>query len=256
MLRLQEGSRPTVPFPVNNTIRLACSDCSLREHCQPPDLSAADLARIEATISSSRRVARGSALFHAGETFDALYAIKSGFFKTTLTTADGRQQITGFHMGGDVVGLHGIGAGHYINDAIALEDSLACRMPYARIQEVAQQVPALQAHLHRIMSRQIANQHGVMLLLGNMRAEERVAAFLLNLLQRLDARGYSNTELQLRMTREEIGSYLGLKLETVSRIFSRFAADELIEVSNRHVRVLDMDALQARVHLPGCEPQA
>lgn len=252
MLRRHDAGGPSAALPTNNTIRLACADCSLRAHCLPPELSTADFEQIEATVSSNRRVARGAHLFYAGQKFDALYAIKSGFFKTTLTLADGRQQITGFRMSGEIIGMHGIAGGHYINDAVALEDSVACRLPYARIQELARSVPALQAHLHNIMSREIAGQHGTMLLLGNMRAEERVAAFLINLLQRLDARGYSGTELQLRMTREEIGSYLGLKLETVSRIFSRFAADELLEVSNRHVRVLDMDALQARVHLPGC----
>lgn len=249
------GPEPAV-LPTANTIRLACADCSLRAHCLPPDLSGADFARIESQIAGYRRVARGTALFHTGQEFDAFYAIKAGFFKTLLTTADGRQQITGFWMPGDIIGIHGIGHGHYINDAIALEDAHVCRLPYPRLQELARDIPALQAHLHSTMSRKIADQQGVMLLLGNMRADERVAAFLVNLLQRLQARGQSGSELLLRMTREEIGSYLGLKLETVSRIFSRFAAQGLIEVSNRHVRVRNMDALQALVHLPGCDQAA
>ena len=102
------------------------------------------------------------------------------------------------------------------------------------------------------MSREIVREHGVMLLLGSMRAEERLAAFLLNLVQRLHARGFSRSELVLRMTREEIGSYLGLKLETVSRTFSKFAEDGLIEVKHRHVRILDIEALQALVNAPNC----
>ena len=252
MLRRYDG----LPLPAAataNTIQLACGDCALRAHCLPPGLSDEDLERVEAMVGSNLHVARGTHLFHAGQKFDALYAIKSGFFKTLLTTADGRQQITGFHMGGEMLGMHGIAGGHYINDAIALEDAVACRLPYARWQALARRLPALQEHLHHTRSRQIASQHGVMLLLGNMRAEERVAAFLLNLLQRLQARGYSSVEMLMRMTRDEIGSYLGLTLETVSRIFSRFAADGLIEVANKHVRVLDMEALQALVHLPNCD---
>lgn len=255
MLRRYAGRQPAV-LPTPNAIRLACGDCSLRAHCLPPDLSDSDLAEVETLVGHDLRIPRGGSLFHAGQKFEALYAIKSGFFKTVLTTSDGRQQITGFHMGGDMLGLHGISVGHYIYDAIALEDGAACRLPYTRMQALAQRLPALQAHLNHAMSRQIADQHGVMLLLGNMRADERVAAFLLNLLQRLEARGYSGTEMLMRMTREEIGSYLGLKLETVSRIFSRFAADGLIEVANKHVRVLDMDELQALVQLPGCAQAA
>lgn len=252
MLRRYDGL-PLPAAPTANTIQLACGDCSLRAHCLPPELSDDDLAQIEAMVGRNLHVARGTHLFHAGQKFDSLYAIKSGFFKTVLTTADGRQQITGFHMGGEMMGMHGISVGHYIYDAIALEDATACRLPYARWQALAQRLPALQEHLNHTMSRQIADQHGVMLLLGNMRAEERVAAFLINLLQRLQTRGYSSTEMLMRMTREEIGSYLGLTLETVSRIFSRFAADGLIEVANKHVRVLDMTTLEALVHLPGCE---
>jgi CRP/FNR family transcriptional regulator len=183
-------------------------------------------------------------LFRDGEPFDALYAIRSGFFKTNLITEDGREQITGFQMAGEIMGLDGIVNDRYTCNAFAIEDSEVCLMPYDRIESLAVEVPSLQRHVHKVMSREIVREHGVMLLLGSMRANERLAAFLLNLVQRLYARGYSKSEMLLRMTREEIGNYLGLKLETVSRTFSKFVEDGIIEVNQRHVRIINPEALK------------
>jgi len=156
--------------------------------------------------------------------------------------------VTGFQMAGEIIGLDGIVNDQHSCDAVALEDAEVCVMPFDRIEEISREVTALQSHVHKIMSREIVREHGVMLLLGSMRAEERLAAFLLNLVQRLHARGFSQSELILRMTREEIGSYLGLKLETVSRTFSKFVEDGTVEVKQRHVRILDTDSLQRLVN--------
>jgi CRP/FNR family transcriptional regulator len=157
-------------------------------------------------------------------------------------------------MAGEIIGLDGIVNDRHTCDAVALEDAEVCVMPFERIEELSREVTALQSHVHKIMSREIVREHGVMLLLGSMRAEERLAAFLLNLVQRLHARGFSQHELVLRMTREEIGSYLGLKLETVSRTFSKFVEDGIVEVKQRHVRILDTDALHRLVnHHTQCE---
>ena len=238
-----------------DALRAACSNCTLRELCLPVGLSPQELEQLDQLIRLRRSLRRGEALFRAGEGFEALYAVRSGFFKTTVSREDGREQVTGFQMSGEILGLDGIGSGQHTCDAIALEDAEVCVMPFDRIAELSRDVPALQRHVHRIMSREIVREHGVMLLLGSMRAEERLAAFLLNLVQRLHARGFSRTELVLRMTREEIGSYLGLKLETVSRTFSRFAEEGLIEVRHRHLRILDAAALQRLVNEPrGCAP--
>jgi CRP/FNR family transcriptional regulator len=226
---------------------VACSNCNLRELCMPADLSAEQVVRIDDLVAKRVRVKRGTTLFRNGEAFEALYAIRTGFFKTCQTTEDGREQVTGFQMAGEIVGLDGIGAGRHTCDAVALEDAEVCVMPFLAFENLAQEVRPLQNHLHKVMSREIVREHGVMLLLGSMRAEERVAAFLLNLAQRLHARGFSRSELVLRMTREEIGSYLGLKLETVSRTFSRFVEEGLLEVRQRHVRIVDADALKALV---------
>ncbi len=151
-------------------------------------------------------------------------------------------------MAGEIIGLDGIVNDHHTCDAVALEDAEVCVMPFERIEELSREVTALQSHVHKIMSREIVREHGVMLLLGSMRAEERLAAFLLNLVQRLHARGFSQSELVLRMTREEIGSYLGLKLETVSRTFSKFVEDGIVEVKQRRVRILSTEALQRLVN--------
>ena len=195
-----------------------------------------------------RKVKRGTTLFRNGESFQSLFAIRTGFFKTCVTAEDGRDQVTGFQMAGEIIGLDGIVNDHHTCDAVALEDAEVCVMPFDRIGELSREVNALQHHVHRIMSREIVREHGVMLLLGSMRAEERLAAFLLNLVQRLHARGFSRSELVLRMTREEIGSYLGLKLETVSRTFSKFAEDGIVEVRQRHVRIIDTAALRRIVN--------
>jgi len=151
-------------------------------------------------------------------------------------------------MAGEIMGLDGIVSDFHSCDAIALEDAEVCVMPFDKIESLSREVTSLQHHVHKIMSREIVREHGVMLLLGSMRAEERLAAFLLNLVQRLHARGFSQTELVLRMTREEIGSYLGLKLETVSRTFSKFVEEGIVEVKQRHVRIVNSDALQQLVN--------
>jgi CRP/FNR family transcriptional regulator len=156
-------------------------------------------------------------------------------------------------MAGEIIGLDGIVNELHTCDAIALEDAEVCVLPFDRIEEISREINSLQRHVHKIMSREIVREHGVMLLLGSMRAEERLAAFLLNLVQRLQARGFSKSELILRMTREEIGSYLGMKLETVSRTFSKFADDGMVEVKQRHIHICDADALKRIVNPQICQ---
>jgi CRP/FNR family transcriptional regulator len=204
-------------------------------------------------VAVRRTVKRGASLFHNGEKFTSLYAIRTGFFKTTVNTEDGRDQVTGFQMAGEIIGLDGIVNELHTCDAIALEDAEVCVLPFDRIEEISREINSLQRHVHKIMSREIVREHGVMLLLGSMRAEERLAAFLLNLVQRLQARGFSKSELILRMTREEIGSYLGMKLETVSRTFSKFADDGMVEVKQRHIHICDADALKRIVNPQICQ---
>ena len=235
-----------------NTIKVVCSNCNLRELCMPVGLSPDQMDRIDEIVATRRKIKRGGALFRNGEAFTSLYAIRTGFFKTSVATEDGRDQVTGFQMAGEIIGLDGIVNDQHSCDAIALEDAEVCVMPYSKLEELSREVNALQHHVHKVMSREIVREHGVMLLLGSMRAEERLAAFLLNLVQRLHARGFSQSELILRMTREEIGSYLGMKLETVSRTFSKFAEDKIIEVQQKNIHILDAEALRSIVNPPIC----
>ena len=235
-----------------SSIKVACSNCNLRELCMPVGLSDADMQRIDDIVATRRKIKRGTPLFRNGERFTSLYAIRTGFFKTCVATEDGRDQVTGFQMAGEIIGLDGIVNDHHTCDAVALEDAEVCVMPFERIEDLSREVTSLQHHVHKIMSREIVREHGVMLLLGSMRAEERLAAFLLNLVQRLHARGFSQSELVLRMTRDEIGSYLGLKLETVSRTFSKFVEEGLVEVKQRYVRILNADGLKLIVNNPSC----
>lgn len=235
---------PSPACPPNASPRVACSSCSLRELCLPMGLSKHELEQLDTLVNARRTVRRGESLFRRTDPFTALYAVRSGFFKSCSTSEDGREQVTGFQMAGDLLGFDGIGDNRHSCDAIALEDSQVCVVPYARLEELSREFGELQRQFHRVMSREIVREHGVMMLLGSMRAEERVAAFLANLAQRLEARGFSPSSLVLRMTREEIGVYLGLKLETVSRCFSKFHEDGILEVQQRNVRILDPEALR------------
>ncbi len=233
-------------------LKTACSTCSLQELCLPAGLNETELKTVDQLVNRRRPVKRGEYLFRAGSGLNSLYAIRSGFMKSSVLHDDGREQVAGFHMMGDLMGMDAIGTSQHLCDAVALEDSEACEIPLKDLEALSRNIPSLQQHFHRIMSREIARDYGVMLLLGSMRAEERLAAFLLNLSQRFAARGYSALEFHLRMTREEIGSYLGLKLETVSRTLSGFQAQGLIAVQNKHLRILKIDALRELVSPHGC----
>ena len=216
----------------------------MRELCLPVGLEADAMRQLDESVSSRTRVRKGAALYSAGEPFNALYAIRLGSLKTTLLTEDGRAQISGYHMLGDIIGLDGIASERHACDAVALEDSEVCVLPFERLEELSREIAPLQHNLHRFLSREIGREQNTMLLLGSMRAEERVAVFLLNLSERYQRRGYSPSEFVLRMTREEIGSYLGLKLETVSRLLSRFQVEGLLKVEGRDVKLLDLPALK------------
>lgn len=241
---------PEISSPQRSTTSVAklqtrCTTCNLRELCLPCGLSGNDAVRAEDLVHTRKRLMPGDSLYRAGDTFVSLYALRSGFFKATLTLADGRDQVTAFHMGGEMLGMDGIGSGFHGTGATALEESEVCVIPYAKLQELTRDIAVLQTQFHKAMSREITREHGVMMLLGSMRAGERLATFLLNLSQRFEACGYSKNDFHLRMTREEIGSFLGLKLETVSRAFSRLQEEGLISVQQKHVQILDAERLRA-----------
>lgn len=231
--------KAVTPIPT----QIACSNCNLREFCLPADFTEAEMRHLDALTGIKRAYRRGDYLYRNGSGFKSLYAIRTGFFKTQVPHEDGREQITGFQMPGEIIGLDAISTDIHTCDAVALEDSQVCELPFNRLEELGRQLPTLQRHLHKLMSREIVRDQGIMLLLGSMRAEERLAAFLLNLSHRFAARGHSPSAFTLRMTRQEIGSYLGLKLETVSRTLSCFQDARLIDVQNKFIELLDTPRL-------------
>jgi CRP/FNR family transcriptional regulator len=226
-----------------------CSSCSFRRSCLAAGLPPSEEARLEKLVSMRRRVKRGKALFHQDDAFRDLYALHAGSFKTVLVDAGGREQVTGFFIGGELLGTGGLAWGRYPARAVALEDSEVCVLPHPLLQQLSQELPALQSQLRMVLAREIVRNHRTMMQLGSMSAGERLAAFLLDLSARYAGLGFSPFDFHLRMTRDEIGSYLGETLETVSRGLARFNAEGLIEVDEKHVRILDMEGL-AHLHGP------
>lgn len=207
-------------------------------------LDDADMNRLDQIIGR-RRVARGETLYRVNDPFKHLYAIRVGHFKSYQINMDGSQQITGFQMAGELLGMDAISTDQHHCNVAALEDSEVCEIPFHQLEELFGVIPTLLRHFHRMMSQEITREQNVMLLLGNMRAEQRFAAFLINLSSRYAARGYSSTCFQLRMSREDIGNYLGLTIESISRLLSRFKKLGWLRVDKREIQLLDPVRLKA-----------
>ncbi|SAL72353.1 helix-turn-helix domain-containing protein [Caballeronia telluris] len=222
-----------------------CSNCAMRHLCMPEGLTPEETEKVEDVISATRAVRRGEALFRTGDPFDSLYAIRSGSIKSVVSRDGGREQVTGLYLGGDALGLDGIGENRHMSTAIALEDSSVCIVPYARFERVCRETSSIQRRLHQMMSREIIRETNQLTTLGTLRADERVARLLLDLSARYTRRGYAAAEFTLRMTRDDIGSYLGITLETVSRTLSRFQQRGLIDAHGKLIRIRDFDGLRA-----------
>jgi len=229
------------------------SEQATRPAFRPQDLSlmegldAQTMRQVDELVTARIRLRSGHTLFRTGDHFTSLYWIRSGSFKTVSVLEDGYDQVGGYHMPGEIIGTDGIGTDRHGCQAVALEDSEVCALPFERIEALGRQNSRFQRNLHRLLSREIVRARSVMMLLGTMQADQRLGAFLLDLSQRYQERGYSSCEFVLRMTRSEIGSYLGLKLETVSRAFSRFQREGLLRVERRVVKLLDLSSLKRLV---------
>lgn len=223
-----------------------CAACTSRTLCWSAGIAADEKRWYDNLKFTRRRVKRGDVLYHMGDQFESIFAVRSGFFKTRVLLQDGRDHVTSFRMNGELLGFDGIGTHTYACDAIALEDSEVCIIPYQRLMRLANNVQSLALELNRMLSREIVREQQIMALLGTMQADERVVTFLLNLSARFKERHYSATCFVLRMTREEIGSYLGLKLETVSRVLGRLQAANLIQIEHsKQITLLNVDKLKA-----------
>jgi len=224
-----------------------CANCGWHSWAEGAQLTNSESARLNDVLTHHRLVRKGAHLYHAGSEFEAIHAVHSGFLKNTVSSEDGKEQIVHFALPGDPVGLDGIATGNHQSTTVALEDSSVCGASYGPLMELCNQIPRLQRHFSRLLAAEVRSGARLMLLLGNMSAEARVATFLLRLSSRLAARGYSSTQLRLPMTRQELASYLGLRLETVSRIFSAMHNEELIAIDGRQIVFKRPEGLQQKI---------
>ncbi len=225
-------------------IRVACRSCSLSALCLPMGLSSEDVEKLESVIKRSRPLHRGEHLFHGGEHFHSLFVVKTGSVKTYTPSSEGGEQVLGFHLPGELIGLDAIDQNFHSCSARVLETSAICEVPFQRLEELAATLPSLQHQLYRLLSKEIVEEAEMLMLLGKRNAEERLAAFLLSMSQRLGKRGLSTTDFHLSMSRHEIGNYLGLAVETVSRLFTRFQDERLLDVDRKHVKIRSLPALE------------
>ncbi len=245
--KVDSASTPSSQFVVQPSNANACSACRVRGLCHPGGLSESDTRQFDALVFSRRRVKQGHALYRAGDPCGSVYLVRSGFVKAVVMHADGREQVSGFYMAGEMLGLDGLASGLHVSDATALIDTDVCVVPFERLETLGRETQAMQRHLNRMLSQEVVRKQSMMLLLGSMRADERVATFLLNLSQRFTAQGFSPSDFLLRMTREEIGSLLGMKLETVSRVFSKFQKAQIVKIEGKHVRIVSIEGLGAMI---------
>lgn len=223
-----------------------CSDCALNPVCLPPAIDDGEIQQLDDIINRNRPLSRGGVLFHEGLPFEAVFAVRSGAVKTCSSTPSGEEQVTGFYLPGEIVGLDSIGnpTGNYGSTAIALETTAVCALPFDALQDLAAKLPNLQHHLFRLMSSEIRADQQVMQLVGRRTADERIATFLLTLSARYKRRHLSENHIHLPMSRSDIANHLGLALETVSRIFTRFQQMEVLKVNGRDVEISNRQRLR------------
>jgi len=226
-------------------VKTACESCSLHQLCLPLGLEHRDMEQLEKIIRRDRPLHRGDYLYRCDDPFRAIYAVRAGSIKTFAVTDQGDEQITGFHLPGELVGLDAITSGYHRCAARALETTSVCEIPYQKLEDLGTRIPGLQRQLLRIMSREILEDQNMMIWLGKKSAEERLALLLLRISERLRERKYSPREFNLSMSRTDIANYLGLAVETVSRLFTRFQDEGLLTVDRKHVVINDLERLRA-----------
>ncbi|WP_253947303.1 helix-turn-helix domain-containing protein [Paraburkholderia xenovorans] len=238
------GGRRAASSRASTRTAARCSSCAMRQLCMPHGLSPDELGKLETLICSARSVPRGEALYRSGDRFDNIYAVRSGSMKTVMAHRGGREQVTGLRLAGEALGLDGISDDLHACSAVALEDSTVCIVPYTALKSLCREIGSMQERMHKLLGEQIVREAAQMMVLGSLSADERVAAFLLDVSERNAQRGYSSAEFNLRMTREDMGSYLGMTLETVSRTLSRFQKRGLIDTQGKHIRIVDLEGLR------------
>ena len=224
---------------------VACNNCGIYQLCLPLGLDRADMSLLDSVVKRKEVYKRGQVLFRPGERLDYVYAIRSGSVKTYVSTGDGRMQITGFHIAGDLLGLGALATRQFTGEASALETISVCKVEIGHLDEIAMKIPSIHYQMMRIMGNQLQQNEELMLLLGKRSAEERLAEYLLNLSRRFASRNYSGTQFRLSMSRMDIGNYLGLAEETVIRVLRRFQENGLIAADRRQIHLTDARRLSA-----------
>jgi CRP/FNR family transcriptional regulator len=222
--------------------------------CQVAGLDTKDIALLESMVMRRQRIAKDETLIAAGKSFDTIYAIKSGAFKTVTTTADGQEQIINFHFPGELIGLEAVEHGRHAYSVLPLEDSSVCRLNYANLNVLGPRMKDFQHQLIRAMSRRVLHDQWMSALLGTQHAEQRVAAFIVSIAARLSDRGLPAHQFRLPMSRDDIGNYLGLAVETVSRMFKQFHNRDILMARGRNTQIKDIDALKGIANIrPLCD---
>lgn len=239
-------TQPVISVPMG---KVSCGSCSLSELCLPKGLTSEELKELDVIVRHTRKVDRGEYLYRSGEPLKSIYAVRSGSFKTTISNKDGAEQVTGFQLPGELMGMDAFGEGFHKCNAQALESSTICELPYSDFERLSGVIKGLRRQFLSMIGKEISHDHMMMLTLGQMAAEERLATFLYNLSQRHRQRGFSEFEFVLTMPRHDMANYLGLAVETVSRLFSRMQDEKILEVSRRNIRIIDMPALCSLAHV-------
>lgn len=228
----------------NTGAQINCGECRLGDLCLPISLLRNDISQLDQIVERGRPLHKGDMIYYAGDTFKSVYAVRSGSFKTICIAPDGKEQITGFYLPGEILGMDGIATDEYTNTAQALETSSICEIPFHRLEELSAKIPNLQRRVFRVMGKEIASDQELISLLSKNSADEKIAFLLLSISQRNKQRGLSATEFHLPMSRSDIGNYLGLTIETVSRVLGRFHKSSLITLDKKHVIIKDIEKLK------------
>ena len=228
---------------VSKNCAIKCQDCSISQLCIPVSLNSEEMGKLDDIIERKKPLHKGDFLFEAGQPLRSIYAVRSGSFKSYTLTESGEEQITGFHLAGDIVGFDGISTMSHRSYAQAMETAMVCEIPFTTLDDLSGKLPKLRHQVMRMMSNEINYDQEMLLMLNKKTAEQRLAAFLANLSTRFGERGFSKKEFRLTMTRGEIGNYLGLTVETISRLLSRFQKAEIIKVEGKFITILNTDEL-------------
>ncbi|WP_374474124.1 helix-turn-helix domain-containing protein [Arenimonas sp.] len=237
-------------------LRHSCAQCSLHVLCLPAGIGSSDLQQLDEIVRARRPLARGDTLFRAGQPLGSLYVAREGAFKTVAIDSEGEQQVVGFHLPGELMGLDAMGQGRHACEAEALTQATVCEIPLSQLESICRQIPGLQHQLLRIIGQGINRDQSHLEMLGRKQAHERVALFLHGLSERYKLLGLPGEMFTLPMSREDIASYLGLVIETVSRTLTKLQDDGIIAVRGRQLKILDRERLDALVHAPAPAPAA